>query len=721
MKDIMGIIYTGENDARLRELTITRAIAAMPVAGRFRVIDFLVSSMVNGGMKNIGVIMQKNYHSLMDHLGSGKEWDLHGKHEGLHILPPFLTRENVGLYPGILDALRSNNSYLTRSKQETLVLSNSNILYNARLDELISFYRETGADITLMYTKDPTMIRDEYGTYIKVEENGDVTDMEVQPTHPAYGNCYMQVFVMKRELLLDLVDKAVAHGLHSMDKDIFLRLIQPLEGVRPAVAVVGDARRLLEHIAAVLGPGGDHLLDLALAHHGIAVAPQARIHEQLVHVPQAHGLAVDEVGAFARAVVAPGDGHLEFGAVQRPVGIIQPQGDLRKALRTALPGTGEDDVLHSGPAKGFGGLLPQHPADGVRNIAFAEILLLFYRDNACDPFAVPADQIDAVDFAFLVAERGIGRMGDQIIRKEPLPAEIPFAVGVIDGVIQYLFKISRFDEPGTQDHPFERLRQTETDLIRAELLQLHHPVHFRAERGPVGNDGHRFVPVPFQPRKDGGIGSGGVAPSAGTLAIRQKELVTGAGILGQDGPFFRRRVRDTVDAALLFPIDRLKPVEFPAGSDPVDLLHTVGQHVQVLPHKNVIIIGILYRMGKRFRRRIFRALVDEHDAAGGPAQLVLPVQIHQRHTGNVANDAHAALIRKAGMLGDHLEQGRFSGAAVAPDHCDIAPDLKFKPDLRVCHADVVSSCHNCLRRIPLPAKAAVPCYGQFFPCSTLLS
>ena len=166
MKDIMGIIYTGENDARLRELTITRAIAAMPVAGRFRVIDFLVSSMVNGGMKNIGVIMQKNYHSLMDHLGSGKEWDLHGKHEGLHILPPFLTRENVGLYPGILDALRSNNSYLTRSKQETLVLSNSNILYNARLDELISFYRETGADITLMYTKDPTMIRDEYGTYI---------------------------------------------------------------------------------------------------------------------------------------------------------------------------------------------------------------------------------------------------------------------------------------------------------------------------------------------------------------------------------------------------------------------------------------------------------------------------------------------------------------------------------------------------------------------------
>ena len=226
MKDLMGVIYTGENDARLRELTITRAIAAMPIAGRFRVIDFLVSSMKNGGIKNIGVIMQKNYHSLMDHLGSGKEWDLHGKNDGLHILPPFLTRENVGLYPGLLDALRSNNNYFIRSKQETVVLSNSNIIYNAHLDELVNFYEETGADITLMYTKDPTMKRDEYGTYLAVDKKGNVTDLEVQPTHPTYDNVYMQVFVIKKQLLLDLVDKAVAHGLHSMDKDIFLKLVQ---------------------------------------------------------------------------------------------------------------------------------------------------------------------------------------------------------------------------------------------------------------------------------------------------------------------------------------------------------------------------------------------------------------------------------------------------------------------------------------------------------------
>ena len=226
MKDIMGIIYTGENDARLRELTTTRAIAALPVAARYRVIDFLVSSMVNGGMRNVGVIMQKNYHSLMDHLGSGKEWDLHGKNDGLHILPPFLTRENVGLYPGLLDALRSNNNYLIRSKQEILVLSNSAIIYNADLDELVRYYLDTKADITLMYTKDPSMKRDEYGTYISLDDEGNVIDMEVQPTHPTYENTYMQVLVIKRELLRDLVDKAVSHGFHSLDKDIIMRLVQ---------------------------------------------------------------------------------------------------------------------------------------------------------------------------------------------------------------------------------------------------------------------------------------------------------------------------------------------------------------------------------------------------------------------------------------------------------------------------------------------------------------
>ncbi len=244
MKNVMGVIYTGENDARLRELTLIRAIAALPVAGRYRVIDFLVSSMVNSGMKNVGVITQKNYHSLMDHLGSGKEWDLHGKKDGLHILPPFLTRENIGVYSGTLDALRSNTDYLIRSKQEYVVFSGSEIIYNAHLDEMVKFHKESGADVTVMYTRDPSMQRDEHGTYLTVGENGAVTDVEVEPTHPSLENTYMEVAVMKRELLRFLVDKAVAHGLHDFRRDVLLPMIQEGKSTVNAWEYTGPCWRL---------------------------------------------------------------------------------------------------------------------------------------------------------------------------------------------------------------------------------------------------------------------------------------------------------------------------------------------------------------------------------------------------------------------------------------------------------------------------------------------
>ena len=108
MRQVMGIIYTTKDDLSLRELTSQRAVAALPVAGRYRMVDFLLSSLVNSGVRNVGIITQRNYHSLMDHLGSGKEWDLHTRNNGLHILPPFMNRENDGEYDGMLDALRSN-------------------------------------------------------------------------------------------------------------------------------------------------------------------------------------------------------------------------------------------------------------------------------------------------------------------------------------------------------------------------------------------------------------------------------------------------------------------------------------------------------------------------------------------------------------------------------------------------------------------------------------
>ena len=226
MKNVMGVIYTGERDSFLRELTLLRAVAAVPVAGRFRVIDFLVSGMVNSGIKNVGVIMQKNYHSLMDHLGSGKEWDLHGKNDGLYILPPFLTRENVGLYSGFLDALHSNVGYLRRSRQEYVLICNSLIIFNANFADMYAAHLKSGADITALYTKAPDMRRPEYGTYFDLDENGCVLDVEIDPTKSRYENTSMEVMLMRKDLLLDLVDRGAAHGYHDLMRDVIQKMIR---------------------------------------------------------------------------------------------------------------------------------------------------------------------------------------------------------------------------------------------------------------------------------------------------------------------------------------------------------------------------------------------------------------------------------------------------------------------------------------------------------------
>ncbi len=233
MKDVMGVIYTGEKDSFLRELTMLRAVAAVPVAGRYRVIDFLVSSLVNSDIPNVGVIMQKNYHSLMDHLGSGKEWDLHGKNDGLFILPPFLTSENSGVYPGSLDALHANFNYIRRSRQEYVLLCNSLIVFNADFRDMVKTYEKSGADVCMMYSKNPDMQRSEYGIYLDIDENGFITDLEIDPTKPRYENTSLEVTLIKKELLINLIDRGVSRGYHDLMRHVFQRMIRDA-GLRAA-------------------------------------------------------------------------------------------------------------------------------------------------------------------------------------------------------------------------------------------------------------------------------------------------------------------------------------------------------------------------------------------------------------------------------------------------------------------------------------------------------
>ena len=228
MKNVMGIIYTNKDDLSLRELTNQRSVAALPLAGRYRVVDFVLSSMVNSGVRNVGVIMQRNYRSLMDHLGSGKEWDLHTRNNGLFLLPPFVTQETGGEYLGVLDALRANFDYLRRSTQKLAILTNSNMVFNMNFEPMIRRHEETDADITLLYTKvrrdmELSSASKHTHAFLSVGKDGRISDMEVNPNAANYDTMYMNVLLIKRTLLMHLVDGAAAHGEHDINRE----LIQP--------------------------------------------------------------------------------------------------------------------------------------------------------------------------------------------------------------------------------------------------------------------------------------------------------------------------------------------------------------------------------------------------------------------------------------------------------------------------------------------------------------
>ena len=225
MSNIMGIIYTGDRDDQLRELTTMHAVAAVPILCRYRLIDFPLSSLVNSGVRNVGVIMQRNYNSLMDHLGSGREWNLHGKRAGLVMLPPFMTRDNVGVYSGFLDALHSNLHYLRRSKERYVVITDTHMLYTAQFDEMVRSHEASGADITLLYTKDPGVRRNGAGRYIYIDADGRVTALEIDPTIPRLPYTYMEAFCVRRELLINLVDRAVSRGQYHLTRDLLMNAI----------------------------------------------------------------------------------------------------------------------------------------------------------------------------------------------------------------------------------------------------------------------------------------------------------------------------------------------------------------------------------------------------------------------------------------------------------------------------------------------------------------
>lgn len=225
IRDAFGLIYAGEQNLHLRELTYLRTVGALPVGGRYRAIDFVMSNMVNSGIHNVGVVAQRSYQSLMDHLGSGKAWDLSRKSEGLYILPPYSNYDSPGDIRGLIDALKGVMSYIRHCKQPYIVLTGSFTIYNHPYDDVLRFHKDSGADITMMYNEeDPraysgTRFQD---VRIAVADDGRVTDIEIDSPLTDSRLCGMDTYIMRKDLLEYLVEDAISRGKHRFVSDLML-------------------------------------------------------------------------------------------------------------------------------------------------------------------------------------------------------------------------------------------------------------------------------------------------------------------------------------------------------------------------------------------------------------------------------------------------------------------------------------------------------------------
>ncbi|MGN0416740.1 glucose-1-phosphate adenylyltransferase subunit GlgD [Anaerostipes faecalis] len=223
---MLGIINAGEENRKLRDLVRSRSTSALPVGGRYRAVDFLISNMVNAGIKNIGLLTRKNYDSLLNHVGSGKAYGLNRKNDGLYIFPPYITGASVtGEYTSVMDGLRGTLNFLRKAKEEYVLLGRSYVVFNADFNDMLDKHIKSDADISVMYFDidgDETNV-DYDGVYMKTDdESGQIINMCYSDGKQRSNKKNMDVYIMKRTLLIDLIEDAVAHNKKHFFFDVII-------------------------------------------------------------------------------------------------------------------------------------------------------------------------------------------------------------------------------------------------------------------------------------------------------------------------------------------------------------------------------------------------------------------------------------------------------------------------------------------------------------------
>ena len=220
MGNVLGLVFADMHDTTLGDMTKNRTMGSVMFGGRYRLIDFPLSNMVNSGISEVGVITKSNYQSLLDHLGSAREWDLARKKGGLYILPPFGNVEST-LYRGRIEALYGAMSFIKHSRAKYVILSDCDVVTNIDYKPIVAAHIESGADITAVahtgvYSSDDIKT----STVFNVDADKNVTSVLINPDISGTCTTSLNVFVMSMDFLIETVNDAMARGNVSFERNI---------------------------------------------------------------------------------------------------------------------------------------------------------------------------------------------------------------------------------------------------------------------------------------------------------------------------------------------------------------------------------------------------------------------------------------------------------------------------------------------------------------------
>ena len=216
----IGIILAGGNNRAMRELSNKRAIAAMPIAGSYRAIDFALSNMTNSRIQKVAVITQYNARSLNEHLSSSKWWDFGRKQGGLFVFTPTITAESSNWYRGTADSLYQNIQFLKQSHEPYVVIASGDGVYKLDYNKVLQYHIEKKADITVVVKK--LEDRSDIGRYgvVAMTEEGRITDIDEKPIETNLSTVSTGIYVIRRRLLIELLEKAAEEDRYDFVRDI---------------------------------------------------------------------------------------------------------------------------------------------------------------------------------------------------------------------------------------------------------------------------------------------------------------------------------------------------------------------------------------------------------------------------------------------------------------------------------------------------------------------